>query len=224
MGIASTTAIFSLVDGALLRPVPVSTQPGSAGRDPGADAAGHRSVGAVLHRVSGSASRRRSFEQVAAYMRNGVLLGGPTRGRSRRSWSRRSCSRRLRDARWPAAASIRMKTCRTARPGTIGEALARERSARRSRRSADRFPSTVERRPSSACGPQSFASPIARSSSGCRSSRSPTSRGCATARCTSRSSSHDCVRARRSPLPSAELTAGWPRSTHATRAPMLAIG
>ena len=50
---------------------------GPARRNPGTDTPGRGAVGAVLHGGPGLRRDARSFEQVAAYMRNGVLLGGP---------------------------------------------------------------------------------------------------------------------------------------------------
>ena len=76
IGIASTTAVFSLVDAALLRPVPFDA-PGRLvairEQTPQDVAPWELSYTAYLDLRRDA----RSFEQIAAYLRNGVLLGGP---------------------------------------------------------------------------------------------------------------------------------------------------
>jgi putative ABC transport system permease protein len=75
MGIASTTAIFSVVDAALLRPVPYDAPDRLVAiRELTQDA-----EPIELSYPAYADLRRgvRSFEQIAAYMQNGVLLGGP---------------------------------------------------------------------------------------------------------------------------------------------------
>ncbi len=89
---------------------------GPARRDPRTDAPGRGAVGAVLHGVPGSPSR-------CPFVRAGRRLHAERRAPRRtrpastgRSSSRRTSSRRFGCVRWPAAVSIRMKTCQTARP------------------------------------------------------------------------------------------------------------
>jgi putative ABC transport system permease protein len=127
MGLASTTAIFSLVDAALLRPVPFDAPARLMAireQTPQDAAPWELSYSTYLDLRRDA----RSFEQVAAYMRNGVLLGGP---------EPRSTEAILVSPNLLATLGVRPVSGRTFNPDEdlpngpavvlIGEALARER-------------------------------------------------------------------------------------------------